>query len=217
MRNRIVFRIIGASALLVGFVLGMLLISQRPAFALRSTKRDADPTLVRKYCEVYEQTLAAKLNVTVAQLAAANKSAMQTTVQKAFSDGDITEAQETRLLDAINQLGPDPCADLARAAMSHQMLVHAHQAIVAAVAGALKLSPDALAKDLASGQTLSQIAVAQHVSLADVNAAYLAAVQEQLKAAVANGTITQAQSDRTYLAIQQAVAHGRYPLLGAHA
>lgn len=217
MRNRIVFRIIGASALLVGFVLGMLLISQRPAFASRSTKRDADPTLVRKYCEVYEQTLAAKLNVTVAQLAAANKSAMQTTVQKAFSDGDITEAQETRLLDAINQLGPDPCADLARAAMSHQMLVHAHQAIVAAVAGALKLSPDALAKDLASGQTLSQIAVAQHVSLADVNAAYLAAVQEQLKAAVANGTITQAQSDRTYLAIQQAVAHGRYPLLGAHA
>lgn len=217
MRNRIVFRIIGASALLVGFVLGMLLISQRPVFASRSTKRDADPTLVRKYCEVYEQTLAAKLNVTVAQLAAANKSAMQTTVQKAFSDGDITEAQETRLLDAINQLGPDPCADLARAAMSHQMLVHAHQAIVAAVAGALKLSPDALAKDLASGQTLSQIAVAQHVSLADVNAAYLAAVQEQLKAAVANGTITQAQSDRTYLAIQQAVAHGRYPLLGAHA
>lgn len=216
MRNQIVFRIVGAGALLVGFVLGVLLIGQSLAFASRSTRPDPGPTVMRKYCEVYEQALAAKLKVTVAQLAAANKSAMQTTVQQAFRDGAITQAQETQLLDNIQQLGPDPCADLARAVMSHQMIAHAHQAIVTAVAGALKLSPAALEKELAAGQTISQIAVAQNVSLADVNAAYLAAVQTQLTAAVANGMITQAQSDRIYLAIQQAVAHGRYPILGAH-
>lgn len=216
MRHRIVFRIVSVGILLVGFVLGVFLVGQSLAFASRSTRLDTAPPPMQKYCEVYEQALAAKLKVTVAQLAAANKSALQTTVQKAASDGAITQARETQLLDTINQLGPDPCADLARAAMAHQMAGHAHQAIVTAVASELKLPPDVLEKDLASGQTISQIAIAQHVSLADVNVAYLGAVQTQLAAAVADGMVTQAQSDRIYLAIQQAVARGQYPMLGAH-
>lgn len=218
MRNRTFFRLIGASIVLVGLALGVLLIGQSPALASRSTNPGAGPTNQQKYCEIYVHALASRLKVTVAQLAAANKSALQTTIQQAHTDGAITQAQETKLLDKIKQLSSDPCADLARAAQArHMRLAAARQAVVTAVAGALKLPPATLEKDLSSGLTIPAIASSQNVSLDSVNAVYLAAIQTQLKEAVANGTITQAQSDKAYTAIQRAVASGKYPLLDTHA
>ena len=76
--------------------------------------------------------------------------------------------------------------------------------------------PRTLQADLASGQTIPQIAKAQNVPLADVNTAYLDAVRSQLQAAVGAHTITQPQADKAYADVQQAVAQGRYPLLEPH-
>lgn len=217
MRNKVLFRFVGGSALLVGFVLTALLVGRSPALAAGNSNQDAGPGMQQKYCQVYVQALASNLNVSVAQLAAANKNALQTTVQQAYTDGSMTQAQETSRLDQINQLGPDPCADLARIAAAHRArLAAARKAVVNAVASELKLSPAALDGKLSSGQTVAQIAAAQHVSLKSVNAAYLNAVRSQLKTAVANGTMTQAQSDKAYSAIQSAVSRGEYPLLHAH-
>jgi hypothetical protein len=165
-------------------------------------------------------TLASKLGKTVAELAAANKSALEATIQQAYTDGAISQAQETKMLDKVKQLGSDPCKDLARLSASHhqmsQQYAGAHQAVVNAVAGAVNLPPATLEQDLASGQTVAQIASAQHVDLSAVNAAYLSAVQNQLKTAVTKGKITQAQASTAYSAIQRAVARGEYPWLRAH-
>jgi hypothetical protein len=67
-------------------------------------------------------------------------------------------------------------------------------------------------KDLSSGQTVAQIASAQNVRIADVHAAYPAAIQNQPKTAAAQGTIAQAHSDKAYAAIRRAVVSGKYPL-----
>jgi hypothetical protein len=216
MHKRTVLRLVGG-ALLVGLALAAILVNWSPALASGKSAPPPGSSGQQKYCETYVHTLATKLKVSVAQLAAANKAALETTVKQAMADGAITQAQETRILDKINQLGSDPCADLARASAAHRaQYANAHQAVLTAVAGALKMSPADLQGDLKSGRTVPQIAAAQHVNLSDVNAAYLAAVQDQLKMAVTNGAMTQPQADKVYQAIQRAVANGRYPLLYAH-
>ena len=218
MHKRTICRLGGSALLVVGLVLIAQLVGGNPVRASGGAAPPPGPTGQQKYCEVYEHALAARLKVSVAQLAAANKAALETTVRQAMADGTLTQAQESRILGKINQLGQDPCVDLARSAADyHARLATSHKAVLAAVAGALKLAPATLESDLSSGQTVAQIASAQHVSINDVNAAYLNAIQAQLKTAVANGMITQPQADKMYQAIQHAVANGRYPLLRADA
>jgi len=219
MRNWVVFRLVLGSVLLLGLALSTLLSGGSSALASARSSVATPPPDKQMYGRTYEQALASHLKVTVAQLAAANKSALQTTIQKAYTNGDITKEQETNLLSKVAKFGSDPCADLASAAASlpeSKMFAQAHQAVVTAVAGAVNLPPATLEQDLASGQSVAQIAAAQHVSLETVNAAYLGAVQTQLKSAVSNGTITQSQSDAAYSQIQGAVSRGKYPLLHAH-
>jgi DNA helicase TIP49 (TBP-interacting protein) len=87
---------------------------------------------------------------------------------------------------------------------------------VAAVAKKLGITPATLHSDLQSGQTVAQIAQHQHVALDGtngLNAAYLAAVKQQLDHAVANKQITQAVSSSLYQMVQQGVQSGRYILL----
>jgi hypothetical protein len=220
MRKGLMFKLVGASALLIGLALSTLLIGRSPALALGGSSPGAGPANQQKYCETYVHALASRLKRSVAELAAANKSALETTIQQAYTDGAITQSQETNMLDKVKQLGSDPCADLARLSASHHQMgeqyAGAHQAVVNAVAGALNLPPATLEQDLASGQTVLQIASAQHVDLSVVNAAYLAAVHTQLKTAVTKGKITQSQANAAYSAIQGAVAKGKYPWLYPH-
>ena len=218
MRNKVVIRVVAGIALLVGLALGTLLGSQ--GFALAAGGATPTPNNgsanAQKYCQLYVNTLASNLHVTVPELAAANKSALQKTIKQASTDGALTANQATKLMDTANGLGKDPCADAARIAAAHHNrheLQGAHQAVVTAVAGALKLSPATLESDLKSGQTVAQIASAQHIPISDVNAVYLTTVQNQLTAAVKGGKMTQSQADDVYTKVKNAVANGKYPLL----
>jgi hypothetical protein len=77
-------------------------------------------------------------------------------------------------------------------------------------AQALKISPAALLSDLQSGQTVAQIAQAQHVDIATVNTAYLRGVKESLS----QFTSDQSRIDQAYQKEQQGVQNGKYDLLG---
>src|SRR5262249_57088346 len=92
------------------------------------------------------------------------------------------------------------------------VLEKAREAIEAAVAGKLNLTTQALDADLAAGKTIPDIAKAQHVALADVNAAYLDAAKAQLAQAVSAGLLTQQQSDKVSALLQQAVNSGHSPV-----
>jgi AraC-like DNA-binding protein len=226
MRNKFLLGLVGGGILLAGLVLGAVIGGGGlPAWASANAQPTPPPSQ-GQYCQLFMRSLASNLHVSQAQLATATQDALKTTIQQAYKDGKITQAEETKLLDRASQLGSHPCATLESAFGHHGghagwqgrgQLAGARQAIVSAVAAKLNLQPAALESDLASGQTLAQIAAAQHVSINDVNAAYLGAVQGQLKTAVSNGAITQQQSDRIYTMIQQAVANGHYPLLKGHA
>jgi hypothetical protein len=222
MRNKLWLGLAGGGVLLVGVVMGALISGGIPAWASGGSNASAAPAASGNYCQLYEQRVARDLGVSMANLESANQDALKAAVQHAYADRAITQAQETRLLNKVSQIGTHPCAALGRfGAFGHNggkapgraQLAGAREAIVNAVAAKLNLPMAMLESDLAAGQTVSQIAAAQHVRLGDVNAAYLSSVQAQLKTAVSNGTITQAQSDMAYSTIQQAVANGKYPLL----
>ncbi len=227
MRNKLLLALAGGGILLAGLVIGAVIGGGIPVWA--SASAQATPSAGRgQYCQQFTQALASNLHVSQAQLETATQDALKSTIQQAYTDGKITQAEETRLLNRVSQLGSHPCAALGPDFGRHGhrvgwlggvQLASARQAIENAVAAKLNLTPTALESDLASGQTVAQIASAQHVSLSEVNATYLSAVQGQLKTAVSNGAITQQQSDRIYAMVQQAVSYGRYPLLkgrGAH-
>jgi AraC-like DNA-binding protein len=221
-QRKLLLGLAGGGLLLMGVAIGALLGNVFSALASPGGTTHASATAgTGHYCQLFEQTLAQNLHVSPAQLETATQDALTTTIQQAYTDGTITQAQETTLLHQVSQLGAHPCAALRHlgalgrrgAGVGGAQFARARQAILHAVATTLKLAPSTLQADLAAGQTLAQIAAAQHVAIADVNTVYLGAVHEQLTLLVGNGTLTQAQVDRLSAKVQQAVTSGHYPLL----
>jgi len=223
--KRIVMGVVGAGLLLAGLTVGVIFGGSFQAFAAGNNLVGAttQPTTSQgQYCALYEQTLAKDLGVSQSKLQSANQSALQTVLDQMQKDGKITAAQKAKLEARLAKSGSNPCAALAAARGHHgrpngpaqQALMNAHTAVESAVASKLGISTTTLESDLASGQTIAQIAQSKGVALSDVNTVYENAVQAQLKQAVSNGTITQAQSNMLYTRIQSAVNAGHYPLLG---
>lgn len=228
MRRRMTLGLAIGGVFVAGLLLGGMLSGILPALAASqnqspqhtSAAKTTTKADMQAYCTLYEQTLAKDLNVTASQLEQANAQAMQAVINQMFKDGKITAAQKTQLEQAAAQIKSSPCTHLgALGSLARQhskglgQLAGARQAVVQSVASALHLSADTLTADLASGQTITQIASAQHVSISAVNAAYLGAIQTQLKQVVSSGMLSQAQSDMLYSKLQQAVQSGHYPLL----
>ncbi len=228
MRRRMTLGLAIGGVFVAGLLLGGMMSGILPALAASqnqspqhtSAAKTTTKADIQAYCQLYEQTLAKDLNVPESQLEQANAQAVQAVIDQMAKDGKITAAQKTQLEQAAAQIKSSPCTQLGalgNLARQHSnglgQLEGAHQAVVQSVANALHLSADTLTSDLAKGQTISQIASAQHVSIDSVNAAYLGAVQTQLKQVVNSGMLSQAQSDMLYSKLKQAVQSGHYPLL----
>jgi hypothetical protein len=226
MRKNVLLGVAGGVLLVVGVLAGMIFGDNIRALAAGNANATAQATPGNRasYCQLYMQTLASDLGTTTDKLKSANQDAAQKVINQLASDGKITAAQKTELTQALQKYGSNPCAfvnlhDAGKGlrqglAGVQRALGPARAAVESAVAGALKISTSTLESDLASGQTIPQLATAQKVNLSDVNTAYLNAVKSQLSSAVSAGTITQAQSDAAYSKVQQAVQSGNYPLLG---
>jgi hypothetical protein len=183
------------------------------------------PQQAQGYCSLYEQTVLADLNkdgftVSAAQLEGANADAITAVLKQMVADGKLSQAQETQIAQQLALVQSNPCQNLSQlgkgaapTASQQQALSSARSAILSATAGAMGLSANQLQSDLAAGQTVAQIEATQKADIAKVNQAYLGAVASQLKAVVANGTLTQAQADQLSAAVQMAVNAGHYPLL----
>jgi hypothetical protein len=86
-----------------------------------------------------------------------------------------------------------------------------HEYMVAAFAGQLGLTPEALQAKLGAGQTMWQVAEAQGFSQEEIQEKMLAARAEALEAAVAGGALTQEQADRMSQHMGQMGANGMGP------
>ena len=112
-RNKVVIGLIGSGILVVALVVGTLISGGIPAQAAAGGASAAPPG-GQKYCELFVRTLAANLHVSVSQLETATQNAARTTVEKAYSDGQITRAKEQRILTRLSKQGADPCTSMGR-------------------------------------------------------------------------------------------------------
>jgi hypothetical protein len=218
---------VGAGLLVVGMAAGVVIASNLQASAANyATYATTPSTSASNYCQIYLNTVSHQLGKSNSEVTSANQAGIKAALDQMVKDGKITSAQETQIEQKLQNAGNNPCALvgglLARghfgaASRLGGALSGARSAAELAVANALEISTSTLQSDLASGQTIAQIASAKKVNISTVNSAYLNAMQTQLNQAVTNKTITQTQANALYSKLQTAVSQGHYPLLeGGH-
>lgn len=224
-------RIVGAlGLLLVGGVLGAAVVIAGPVFAANQsndTHTQTTATGVAKYCQIYEQTLESKLNVSQQQLESANQAAINAALAQAVKDGTITQTDATKIQQKVAANGTNVCANLARFAGGHRggpggavgreygpALMQARQAVLNAVAAKLSLAPDTLQADITNGQSIVTLASQHGVSQSTLNATILAAVKTQADAAVKAGQITSDQESQALSFITAQINAGHYGIVG---
>jgi hypothetical protein len=225
MRNRILLPLVGVALLVAGMVGGIAIgshMTAQAAAAQRYTVRAAANSPLSKYCATYEQALANDLHLAPGTLEQANIDALTQVLDQMVTDGQLTKTERDQLVPLLKQIGVAPCTEIDGKAIAKylqndpllaQQALAAHAALTAAVAGALHMTPDALATALGNGKTVPQLATQQGIAIATVRAAYLSAAQSFLAQAVSSGLITQAQADSLNKLAAQAVAKDAYPLL----
>ena len=142
--------------------------------------------------------IAAAQGVDMADVEAAIQAAKEAAVAEAVANGDITQEQADRILSAPERFGGpgfDAPFGFGGPRGGHGQFLTPEQTEVA-VADALGMTVEELQAARDEGQTLAEIAAAQDVDMADVQAAVQAATEAAVAEAVANGDITQEQADR---------------------
>ncbi len=154
--------------------------------------------------------LAGTLNIQRSALDSAITTAGTSTVDEAVQQGSLTQVQADALKARI-QAGDIGAFHGGRGGkLGGARMGGVQQAMRDAAANVLGITTIELTTQLRSGQTLAQIAQANGTTEQAVVTAALAAAKIQLDQAVAAGTLTQAQADTVYSALQQ---HGSNVLL----
>lgn len=146
-------------------------------------------------CSDFMKNFANEIHKSQAEINAAFQKAIADTLADEVKNKQITQAQA----DAIKKklANQTPCtlpSNLGRTGHSAPPTIKAFmQQYLAAAAAALGLTAAQLQSDLASGQSLSQVAAAQNVSEADFRTKLIAGLKPSLDAAVTKKTLTAAQ------------------------
>jgi hypothetical protein len=164
----------------------------KPAAATQQPVAAARPS--SSACSTFMQHFAADIGKTQAQVNAAFQKAIAETLADQVKSGQITQAQA----DAIKakMAHQTPCAlpsSLGRHHGNKGGFGAYMQQYVTASAAALGISEAQLKTDLANGQSLSQVAAAQHVSEADFRTRLIANLKPALDQAVTDKKLTAQQ------------------------
>jgi hypothetical protein len=178
--------------------------------------------------QAFVNDVAKRLHVTTAQLDAAVKAAFLDRLNAAVAAGRLTQAQANQMKQRIEQRGRLPFFGLRGLGPGrylgppglapHRLLrpgTHGRNAPLAAAAGYLGLTRAQLLSDLASGQSLAQIAKARGKSLSGLKQAAVAPLKSSLDRAVAAGRITKAQEQQLLSRLSALISRGlvRGPML----
>lgn len=202
------------AAALVGGTLISVVSASPGAPATAPSTMTADDTDTTAYCDLWRQTFADQLGVSVDDLTPAAKAAAIATIDEAVANGDLPEDIAARMKDQIESATGDGCRLLGagfHAWGRHMARVDWAHDWVGAAADALGIDQAELASDLRSGQTLQEIADAQGVSYDDVSQAILDAAQADLSALVDAGKITQDRADQALANLSDRLDAGEFP------
>lgn len=207
-------RFVLAGAMALGLALGVVF---GPSLRTTAVSAQTNPTATPStqtgtrgaLWSAFLDNLASALNIQRSALDSAIVTAGNTTADNAVTAGTLTQAQADALKARVQAgdvgalfgggrggpggHGPGRGGDVAGV----------RQAMVDAAAARLGITVEELSTQLRSGQTLAQIAQANNTTEQDVVNAALAAARSRLDAAVAAGTLTQAQADAAYTQLQQ--------------
>ena len=177
------------SASAAGYNLPFLTTSAGPSKAAAASldQQAGQPSAL---CTDFLTHFSADLNMSQVALNAAYQKAIGETLADQVKSGKLTQARA----DAIKQrlAGKPPCAIAARL-QPPPGLGAFRPALMSAAASALGISDQTLKADLRKGMTLSQIAVAQHVTEAQFRDRLIAKLKPVLDAAVTNKKLTPAR------------------------
>jgi hypothetical protein len=153
-------------------------------------------------CSTFMKHFAVDIGKSQAEINAAFQKAIGETLADEVKSGQITQAQA----DAIKKkfAGQSPCT-LPSTTARHgdgKALAAFMQEYLAAAASALGITQTQLQTDLKGGQSLSQVAAAQHVTEADFRTRVIAALKPALDKAVTDKKITSAQEQEIVTALQ---------------
>lgn len=198
----------GAALLLLSIVFGALF--AWPLFAAASTNTPAagTPTATKnQYCDLFEQSLAKRLGVSVTTLQQDRQGAFGDVLAQLVKDGKITQAQADQIKQRLASHPLKDCSGVNGKQFigfaSGQFLKKYRTAIFSAVAQGLKLTPDQLMTQLKAGQSLNDVAQTQHVSQTDLRNLLSKAITDALSKAVSAGDLTQAQANTYQQMLQQ--------------
>lgn len=146
--------------------------------------------------QLYVETFASNLGVSVDELQSASRDAAVATVDAAVERGLLTEEQGARLKERIESsdgFGLAPFLRLRhRAHDRHEAVL---RGIAMTAAETIGIEPAELRDELQSGKSIAQVAQEHGVSVDEVRTAVLDAAEARLSEAVANGRLTQEQAD----------------------
>ena len=194
-----------ATGLVLGVVFGPTL---RGSIASAQTEPPATQPQSRldSLRNLFLDKLAAALNIQRPALDSAITSAGTSTLDEAVQQGTLTQEQADAIKPRLEAGGLGALFDrhgLGRPGRGGLRFPGVGDAMLNAAATALNLTPDEVKTQLRSGQTLAELAQAQGTTEEAVKNAALAAAKTQLDAAVADGTLTQAQADALYARLEQ--------------
>ncbi len=176
----------------------MMLSTSAVAFAQGS--EPPTPPTPPVYGQTFWQTFADKLGVSVDKLQGALREALKATVGQALKDGKLTPSQADKANERIDKMTFDKPLFGQFMAARRQDIVRARFAIgkeaIETAADKLGMTPKELLSELRDGKSLADVAKAKNVSVDDLKAAILAAVNAQIDQAVKDGKLTQAQADQ---------------------
>lgn len=223
MQNKKIFFVIGgATLMLMGLLIGAFFAGPLIASASSGNNQPANTTVAttgtNTYCTEYQQNLANELHIPVSTLQQDQKTAIDDTINQMVKDGKLTQSQATTLEARVN--AHQDCTGKAKATpfghfVTGQFLQKYRGDIENSVASGLHLTTVQLTTQLQSGQSLSQIATAQHISSTQLQTIVTNAVQSALNKAVSNGDLTQTQAN-TYAQMMKSHPQFLAHLLNAH-
>jgi hypothetical protein len=183
----------------------------QPAPASSLTAVDASSASAQ--CSTFMKHFAVEIGKTQAQINSAFQKAIADTLADEVKSGQITQAQADAIKAKLANQTPCNLPDV-RTPGGNKTAIGAYmQQYLAAAASALGITQTQLTTDLKSGQSLSQIAAAQHVSEADFRTKLIAGLKPALDQAVAGKKITAAQEQAIITRLQT----GELPLWNARA
>jgi hypothetical protein len=208
MRKKILVIGGGAAMLLLGMLFGAFFAGPLLASAhstTPSTTATTSTATTNLYCQQYLQDLAQRLNVPVSTLEQDQKAAKGDILAQLVKDGKLTLGQANAIKQRLES--QQACNGKGNAwwdrGILRQTFKQYEPTLLDEVASGLHLNASQLQSDLQNGQTLVQIAKAQHVSESQLHTITLNAVQSALTQAEKAGTITQSQESAFMTALQK--------------